>query len=137
MIISHNHYDHLDYDSIMSLYKKFGENNNNDPVNWFVGTGTGEWFKNCGIKSNVHEFSWWDSKKFKDLEFIFTPAQHWSSRSLNDRNKALWGGWIIQGNNSKIYFAGDTGYCEAFKEIGKKYGPFDYSFIPIGAYEPR
>ncbi|RNA26145.1 elongator complex 1 [Brachionus plicatilis] len=136
VIISHNHYDHLDHGSIMALYQKFGKDQK-EPVNWFVGRGTGEWFKNCGITNNVHEFDWWENKKFKELEFIFTPAQHWSTRSINDRNKALWGGWIIRGNSSRIYFAGDTGYCSVFEEIGKKYGPFDYSFIPIGAYEPR
>lgn len=120
----------------MDLYKKFGENKK-DPINWFVGSGTREWFESNGINSNVHELTWWESIKFKDLEFTFTPAQHWSSRSLTDRNKALWGGWIMKSNSSKVYFAGDTGYCDTFKEIGKKYGPFDYSFIPIGAYEPR
>ncbi|RNA02301.1 N-acyl-phosphatidylethanolamine-hydrolyzing phospholipase D [Brachionus plicatilis] len=132
VIISHNHYDHLDYKSILALHNKFG-----DLLNWFVGKGTGEWFNSCGINNNVHELTWWQSKKIRDLEFIFAPAQHWSSRSINDRNKALWGGWIIKGHSSKIYFAGDTGYCPAFKEIGQKYGPFDFSFIPIGAYEPR
>lgn len=132
VIISHNHYDHLDYTSILTLHNKFG-----DRINWFIGTGTGAWFKSCGITNNLHEFSWWESKKIGQLEFIFTPAQHWSSRNIFDKNMALWGGWIIEGNKQKIYFAGDTGYCPAFKEIGNTYGPIDFSFIPIGAYEPR
>ncbi|CAF0815862.1 unnamed protein product, partial [Brachionus calyciflorus] len=136
VVISHNHFDHLDYKSVLSLHEKFGKNEAN-PLNWFVGQGTGEWFKSCGIVKNVHELLWWESKNFKDLEFVFTPAQHWSSRGGFTENKALWGGWVILGKSKKVYFAGDSGYCPAFKEIGQKYGPLDYSFIPIGAYEPR
>lgn len=122
----------MDYKSILALHNKFG-----DKINWFLGTGTGEWFNSCGIKNNLHEFTWWESKKLGHLEFIFTPAQHWSSRSIYDKNVALWGGWLIQGNKQNLFFAGDTGYCPAFKEIGNTFGPIDYSFIPIGAYEPR
>jgi N-acyl-phosphatidylethanolamine-hydrolysing phospholipase D len=85
VIISHNHYDHLDYESITKLNEKFGEKG----INWFVGSGTAQWFQSIGIEKNVHELSWWQSKKFKDLEFVFTPAQHWCGRSVNDKNKVL------------------------------------------------
>lgn len=130
VIISHNHYDHMDYQSVVDLDKK--------KVNWFVGKGTGEWFKNQGIDMNrVHELEWWQSKKFRTLEFVFTPAQHWCRRGAFDRNKALWGSWTVIGPSKRFFFAGDTGYCSAFAEIGQMYGPIDLSFIPIGAYEPE
>ena len=156
VIISHNHYDHLDYNSVISLDKKFGKNAANT-LNWFVGLNTKSWFESCGIKENVHELNWsvlmifsnddfiyiillnlrWESKTFKNIDFVFTPAQHWCSRSFMDRNECLWGSWSLIGQKKKLFFAGDTGYCPAFKEIGKKFSGFDVSLIPIGAYEPR
>jgi N-acyl-phosphatidylethanolamine-hydrolysing phospholipase D len=81
VIISHNHYDHLDYQSIIDLNQKFADKG----INWFVGLGLAEWFKSSGINENVHELDWWQSKKFKDLEFIFTPSQHWCARGIADR----------------------------------------------------
>ena len=81
VIISHNHYDHLDYQSVMDLNRKFAKNG----LNWFVGLGTAEWFRSCGINENVNELDWWETKKFRDIEFCFTPAQHWCTRSLFDR----------------------------------------------------
>jgi N-acyl-phosphatidylethanolamine-hydrolysing phospholipase D len=83
VLITHNHYDHLDYESIMNLNEKFDVNG----ISWFVGAGTAQWFMSVGININIFEFNWWQSKKFKDLEFVFTPAQHWSQRGLNDENK--------------------------------------------------
>lgn len=85
VIISHNHYDHLDYQSVIDLNKKFGPMG----LNWFVGEGTASWFSSCGITQNVHELMWWKSKKFNNLEFVFTPAQHWCARGVADRNKVL------------------------------------------------
>jgi N-acyl-phosphatidylethanolamine-hydrolysing phospholipase D len=134
VVISHNHYDHLDQQSILDLNKKFGDNKR---INWFCGIGTKEWFNSIGIYENVHELNWWQSINIKNIEFVFTPAQHWSMRKVFDKNKALWGSWSMIGLKKRIFFAGDTGYCTALNEIGKKYGPFDLSFIPIGAYHPR
>lgn len=71
------------------------------------------------------------------VSFVFTPCQHWSKRTLTDENKTLWGSWIIKGPNFRFFFAGDTGYCSIFKQIGLVYGPFNVAAIPIGAYEPR
>jgi len=85
VVVSHNHYDHLDYASIIKLNEKFGEKG----IQWFVGAGTAKWFKSIGIEKNVYELSWWQSKKHDDLEFVFTPAQHWCTRSVNDRNKVF------------------------------------------------
>ena len=152
VLISHNHYDHLDENSVEQLHAKFGSN-----LKWLVPLGIAKWFQSNGIEINVIEFNWWQSMKFDDLEFVFSPAQHWSGRSLFDRFevikqslweflnrilnfrvwKTLWGGWIVLGQKKRLYYAGDTGYCPVFTQIGKKYGPFDLSFIPIGAYQPR
>lgn len=138
VVISHNHFDHLDSDSVVELNKKFGKTD----LNWFVGAGVGKFLKSQKITKNVHELEWWDiaahsKSNLSHLKFIFTPAQHWSGRSLFDRFETLWGSWVILGINRRFYYAGDTGYCSIFKEIGDKYGPFDLSSIPIGAYEPR
>lgn len=133
VVISHNHYDHLDHGSVMGLHRKFSKSG----INWFVGLKSGEWFRSCGITANVHELNWWESKEFKGIQFVFTPAQHWCARGLLDRNNCLWGSWSMIGKSKKLFFAGDTGYCSAFKEIGDKFGGFDVSLIPIGAYEPR
>ena len=88
VIISHNHYDHLDYNSVVKLNEKFGK----EGLNWFVGAGVGEFFRSCGIDKNVHELEWWDkashsNPKFSHLQFIFTCAQHWSGRGLFDHRK--------------------------------------------------
>lgn len=71
------------------------------------------------------------------VSFIFVPSQHWSKRTLSDDNKTLWGSWVIKGPRFRFIFVGDTGYCDAFKQIGLMYGPFDVAAIPIGSYEPR
>lgn len=81
VVISHNHYDHLDYQSVIDLNRKFADHG----IGWFVGLGTAEWFHSCGITKNVFELNWWESKKFKDLEFVFTPSQHWCTRTSFDR----------------------------------------------------
>lgn len=133
VLISHNHYDHLDYNSVEKLKEKFG-----DKIRWLVPMELAKWFVSCGInENNIIELNWWESKEFNHLKFTFTPAQHWSGRSLFDKDRSLWGGWIVQGMYRNLYFVGDTGYCSVFEEIGKNYGPFDLSLIPIGAYEPR
>ncbi|XP_069142022.1 N-acyl-phosphatidylethanolamine-hydrolyzing phospholipase D-like [Argopecten irradians] len=134
VVISHNHYDHLDHGSVVSLNKKFGET-----LWWYVPMGTRQWMLDCGCK-NVVELSWWEEHKHSpnpDITFVLTPAQHWCKRTATDTNKALWGSWVVKGPQRKFFFAGDTGYCEGFKQIGNEYGPFDMAAIPVGAYAPR
>ena len=133
VVISHNHYDHFDYQSILNLHQRFGKMG----LTWFVGLGLKEWFIMNGIYDNIFEMTWWQEIEFNGLTYIFTPAQHWSNRKGFDINRSLWGSWTVIGSRKRIFFAGDTGYCTAFTEIGNKYGPFDLSFIPIGAYHPR
>lgn len=134
VVISHNHYDHLDYNSVRQLHKRYG-----DALAWYVPLGLAAWFKAINI-ANVHEMSWWDEMQHPQscVTLACVPAQHWSSRQGNrDKNKSLWCGWAVLGSAQKFWFAGDTGYCDTFKEIGQQYGPFDLSAIPIGAYKPR
>lgn len=97
------------------------------------------WFEAAGCE-NVVELDWWEENCVPEkghVSFVFTPAQHWSKRTLNDDNKSLWGGWAVIGPKHRFYYPGDTGYCPVFRDIGRIYGPFDVCAIPIGAYEPR
>lgn len=131
VVISHNHYDHMDEDSLRELEKKFA------PL-FIVPLGDAKNLKKFGM-TNVIEMDWWQSHKLpnSDLLITFVPVQHWSARSLFDRNKSLWGGYVFTTTKFKIYFGGDTGYGPHFKETSNKLGSFDLSLIPIGAYEPR
>ena len=138
VIISHNHYDHLDETTVKQLNERFGER-----TCWFVPVGTGDWMNKTGCK-NVVELDWWQhnsellsNHKGKNIKFVFTPSQHWCCRGAFDENCALWGSWCIIGPKHRFFFGGDTGYCDVFKVIGQKYGPFDLAAIPIGAYSPR
>jgi N-acyl-phosphatidylethanolamine-hydrolysing phospholipase D len=127
VFITHHHYDHLDRPTIRRL-----------PIDtqYFVPRGLARWFEACGRK-NVIELNWWQSTEFDGCQITCVPAQHFSSRTLWDRDRTLWCGWVIEAHGKKVYLAGDTGYCPVFQEIGEKLGPMDLSAIPIGAYEPR
>lgn len=134
VVISHNHYDHLDLNSVKALNNRFG-----DDLYWFVPLQMSEWMRDLGC-NNVIELDWWQHSCIPNkphVSFVLTPAQHWSKRGINDDRKVLWGSWSVIGPNHRFFFAGDTGYCSAFKEIGETFGPFDISAIPIGAYDPR
>ncbi|XP_033049557.1 N-acyl-phosphatidylethanolamine-hydrolyzing phospholipase D isoform X1 [Trachypithecus francoisi] len=134
VLISHNHYDHLDYNSVIALNERFG-----NELRWFVPLGLLDWMQKCGCE-NVIELDWWEENcvpGHDKVTFVFTPSQHWCKRTLMDDNKVLWGSWSVLGPWNRFFFAGDTGYCPAFEEIGKRFGPFDLAALPIGAYEPR
>lgn len=137
--VSHNHFDHLDSETVINLNKKCGAT-----LHWYVPMG----LKECMIKHdciNITELEWWDEtihhkhdNSLPGVRFIFVPSQHWSRRGMLDENKSLWGSWCVIGSKQKFFFAGDTGYHDqVFKQIGYQYGPFDFSAIPIGAYKPR
>ncbi|KHF40036.1 MBL fold metallo-hydrolase [Halalkalibacter okhensis] len=125
VIISHAHFDHLDFSSIIKL--------KGNP-RYYVPQGLSNLFKKRKITS-VSEANWWDGFKHKGIDLHFVPAQHWSRRNLFDRNQAHWGGWIIHSAEHTFYFAGDTGYFRGFCEIGKHFA-IDTAFMPIGDYEP-
>jgi L-ascorbate metabolism protein UlaG (beta-lactamase superfamily) len=128
--VSHNHYDHLDIHSLKKISELHPE------AIFLVPAGDLKLLKRKNI-SKVFEFQWWESFKQENLEFTFTPVQHWSKRSLFDRNKSLWGGWYIQFKDYALYHAGDTGYSDDFIDTKKKLGSPKYAFIPIGAYDPE
>ena len=128
--ISHNHYDHLDINSLRKIQKKFPN------VKILVPKGDLKLLKNYNL-NNGFEFLWWEEIIFDNTKFIFTPAQHWSARGLRDRNKSLWGSWFIKTEEKNIFHAGDTGYSEDFIEIRNRLGAVDFAMIPIGAYDPQ
>lgn len=133
--ISHNHYDHLDKKSIQAIFQ------HSPNVQFIVPLGLKSWFKKLKIE-NVIELDWWDEHAVEasDFKFILTPARHWSTRSLFDRNQSLWGGFVFEsGKNDmfKFYFSGDSGYCDSLVEINQRLGQFDFICLPIGAYSPR
>ncbi len=131
IVISHNHYDHLDRRTV----NMFGNS-----VIWYVPLGLKIWFEKQGIHSDkVVELDWWQSHQFSDEVCVtFTPSVHWSKRVPWDTNKSLWGSWSVRIAEFNSWFAGDTAYDEElFMEIGRRTGPYQLSFIPIGAYGPR
>lgn len=128
--ISHNHYDHMDLETLKKLEEKF------HPL-FLIPLGDAKLLKDEGIQ-NIIEQDWWDKYIFKkNFKVTFTPAQHFSGRGLFDRNKSLWGGYIFEYNGHRTFFAGDTGYAGHFKQIKQRFGQIDLSFLPIGAYRPE
>ncbi len=132
VVISHNHYDSLDRNSIINLFNRDG----GQDTLFFVPLGLSAWFKRLGV-SRVFELDWWDQREAKGLNVIAVPVQHWSQRIPLAKNTTLWAGWVVRSKDFRFFFAGDSGYTPLFKEIGQRLGPFDLSAIPIGAYEPR
>lgn len=131
VVISHDHYDHLDVASVRALAAQPGGS-----PRFFVGLGTRAWFAALGI-DDVVEMDWWERIDHLGLEIRFVPVQHWSRRTLTDTNQRLWGGWVIRHPGFSFYFSGDTGYSKDFADVGRQLGGFDLAAIPIGAYEPR
>lgn len=130
VVISHNHYDHLDVTAINTL--------GNDTY-FAVPLRIKDWLINQGINAEkISEFDWWQGKMIGGIEVRALPSQHWSARSLTDRFETLWASWSIKLDDFSIWFAGDTGYNPVqFKQIGKRSETFDLALIPIGAYSPR
>ncbi|OCB90014.1 Metallo-hydrolase/oxidoreductase [Sanghuangporus baumii] len=172
IVISHNHYDHCDAETIKAFSKR------TRPPHVFAPLGNTDLFRSMGIpKERIHCLDWWEGRHLEveidskpsegkgckatvSFDLTCTPSQHQANRGILDRNKSLWGSWVVQEvppleserkEGVKVYFAGDTGYravregadeeevpcCPAFKEIGERFGGFDFAMIPIGAYEPR
>ena len=127
VIISHDHYDHLDYPSIYRLKDKVNH--------FFVPLGVGNHLKRWTIKDEkISELDWWQEESYQGLKIVFTPSRHMSGRGLTDQSATLWGSWIIKSEDKNIYFSGDGGYGAHFKEIGEKYGPFDIGLMECGQY---
>jgi N-acyl-phosphatidylethanolamine-hydrolysing phospholipase D len=130
VLVSHNHYDHLDIPSLLALQE------NHPTALFLVPKGDLALLKSAGIE-RVEEYDWWQSRRVERTVFTFTPAHHWSARGLLDRNRSLWGGWYMAAPERTLYHAGDTGYSSDFSEIRQRLGAPDFAFIPIGAYAPR
>lgn len=133
VLVSHNHRDHLDEDSVLLLGPE---------VHYVVPLGMANWFRQRGL-SRVTELDWWESATVRarrgagQIQVTMVPAQHWSQRGLADRNLSLWGGYLFDCDGLRFYHAGDTGFPAAFDEIGRRFPGIDFAMIPIGAYEPR
>ena len=131
VVVSHDHYDHLDARTVKALAAQTGGS-----PRFYVPLGLKPWFADLGIE-NVVELDWWSSAEFSKVQMTFVPSQHFSARRPGVQNKSLWGGWVIRGPGLNFYFAGDAAYSPDFQEIGGRLGPFDLAALPIGAYEPR
>ena len=127
VIFSHDHYDHLDYGSVQLLKGKVDM--------FYTPLGLGAHLLKWGVsQERIVEMDWWNETEYQGLRFKCTPAQHFSGRGLTDRGKTLWSSWVIQSSTENILFSGDSGYGKHFKEIGQKFGPFDFAMIECGQY---
>src|SRR5213595_2799863 len=129
VLLSHNHYDHCDLGTLRALDRRFHPQ-------LVAPIGNSRLLRSAGIRQ-VEEIDWWQSASAAPLPITLTPAQHFSARSMFDRNRALWGGFLIEAGGRRILFAGDSGYGPHWREIATRLGPFDLALLPIGAYEPR
>ncbi|MEE8581076.1 MAG: MBL fold metallo-hydrolase [Myxococcota bacterium] len=130
VLISHNHYDHLDLPTLRWLSKHHRQ------ALFVLPLGNGSLLRRKGIE-RVVELDWGDQIVVKGVTVHCLPAQHWSRRALFDARKALWSSWAVTAWERRFYFAGDTGYFDGLREIGRALGPFDLAAVPIGAYEPQ
>lgn len=127
VLFSHDHYDHLDYQSVLKI---------KDKTNYFyVPLGVGAHLEAWDVPSEkIIELDWWQETQFESLTFVCTPAQHFSGRKLNNSQSTLWSSWVIKSQTENIFFSGDSGYAPHFTEIGEKYGPFDVALMECGQY---
>jgi N-acyl-phosphatidylethanolamine-hydrolysing phospholipase D len=126
VLISHDHYDHLDVRTVQELARVHHPR-------FFVPLGLGPWLAGHGVR-DVVELDWWQRRPYRGLTFVATPAQHGSGRGLADQNLRLWCSWAVLGHQRRFFFAGDTGYSRALATIGAQLGPFDVAAVPIGGY---
>ena len=127
MVLTHDHYDHLDYESIKRLKSK--------TKHYYVALGIKRHLIRWGVEEkNIEEFDWWGVKTFNGIDITFTPTRHFSGRGISSLAKCLWGGWVFKTATENIWFSGDGGYGDHFKEIGKRLGPFDFAMMECGQY---
>jgi len=129
ILLSHNHYDHLDMPTLRRLATE------HDPA-VFCPLGVAPLVRRCGLRE-VQELDWWQTSMWRDRGIHCVPAQHFSARTPFDRNRTLWCGWVLEAERGNLYFAGDTGFGNFFEEIGGRFAPIRLALLPIGAYEPE
>ena len=127
VLLSHNHYDHLDRYTVSRLSPR---------SRWFVPLGLAGWLQRRG-HHNVVELDWWQRVSHGRWTFTCLPSQHWSIRLSHKRNQTLWASWLIESPSCRVFFAGDTGYFHGFREFGRRFAQIDVALLPIGTYEPR
>lgn len=130
VLLSHNHYDHMDRETLCQLIQRFPK------IKFVVPLGLKAWLFQQRARY-VEELDWWDSTIHQGVTYYCTPARHWSVRTPWDKNRSLWSGWVIHHPHLKFYFSGDSGYSDRLQEIGQRLGPLDIAALPIGAYSPR
>lgn len=127
VLITHDHYDHLDYKTIKKIHKTVNE--------FLVPLGVKSHLIKWGVdKNKIKEFDWYENTTLKNIQFTFTPTRHFSGRGITNRDSSLWGSWVIKSKLTNVFFSGDSGYFDEFKKIGEKFGPFDITFIENGQY---
>ena len=130
VLISHDHYDHLDYRSISELHGRVGH--------FFVPLGVKAHLQRWGVAGNkITELGWYESAQFGEIRLTLTPSRHFSGRKLTNRNSSLWGSWVVKAPDMARFFSGDSGYDPEFAKIGEQFGPFDIACIENGAYDQR
>jgi L-ascorbate metabolism protein UlaG (beta-lactamase superfamily) len=128
VILSHDHYDHLDVGTIEGLRDRV--------TRYFVPLGVGARLREMGVAADrIEEFDWWQQGRMGEVELTATPAQHFSGRGLTDRNRTLWASWVIQSGGQRIFYSGDSGYFPGFAQIGERFGGFDIALMENGAYD--
>lgn len=127
VFITHDHYDHLDMDSFRKL--------NGKVAHYFVPLGIKRHLVRWDIPAEkITELDWWDGASIAGIHATFVPSRHFSGRGLFDRGESLWGGWVFKTDSTSMYWSGDGGYGDHFKEIGQRFGPFDWAFLECGQY---
>jgi len=127
VIISHDHYDHLDYPTVLNLAQT--------EARFYTPLGVGSHLRHWGIpEDRIVELDWWEQTEFASLKLTACPSRHFSGRAITDRNATQWASWIIEGVNQRVFFSGDGGYGPHFKEIGDRFGPFDLAMMECGQY---
>lgn len=130
VILSHDHYDHLDHASILALEPKV--------KHFLTPLGVGQRLIGWGVPAaKVQQLDWWQQTQVAGLQLVATPAQHFSGRTPFDRDRTLWASWVLLDDDLRLFFSGDTGYFDGFKQIGERFGPFHLTLMETGAYDAR
>ncbi len=130
VLLSHDHYDHLDHVTVLQLKDKVQR--------WVMPLGAGVHLEHWGVPAaQITEHDWWEGLVVEGVQLTLTPARHFTGRGMTNRFSTLWGAWVIEGRSKKVYFGADSGYSPTFKEVGERFGPFELALLECGAYNTR